>query len=182
MPFGFDIRDASSFYYFTLVVFVDRAVLHLALLALAVRREPDGHARPAAAHAHARPQCLADPVAHLRHGRLLGLGRRRALRLLQPVPQPARDLAAAIGRDPADGDPRRRQLAHRPDRRRRHHHAGEERGLDLCRALEHAARRDLRGRDHVHALRPRPGLHAAVAAHSEPAQAHGHERSSEPAE
>ena len=59
MPFGFDIRDAPSFYYFTLVVFVDRAVLHLAVLALAVRRQPDGHARPAAAHAHARPQCLA---------------------------------------------------------------------------------------------------------------------------
>ena len=49
-----------------------RAVLHLAVLALAVRREPDGRARPAAAHAHARPQCLADPVAHLRHGRVLG--------------------------------------------------------------------------------------------------------------
>jgi len=32
----------------------DRAVLHLAILALAVRREPDGHARPAAPHAHAR--------------------------------------------------------------------------------------------------------------------------------
>ena len=32
MPFGFDIRDAPSFYYFTLVVFVSRAVLHLAVL------------------------------------------------------------------------------------------------------------------------------------------------------
>ena len=147
-----------------------RAVLHLAVLALAVRREPDGHARPAAAHAHARLQCLADPVAHLRHGRVLGLGRRRPLRLLQSVPQPARDLAAAVGRDPADGDPRRRQHAHRPDRRRRHHHAGEERDLDLCRALEHAARRDLRGRDHVHALRAGPRLRAAVAAIAKPGQ------------
>ena len=154
-----------------------RAVLHLALLALPVRREPDGHARPAAAHAHARLQCLADPVAHVRHGRVLGLGRRRPLRLLQSVPQPARDLAAAIGRDPADGDPRRRQHAHRPDRRRRHHHAGEERDLDLCRALEHAARRDLRGRDHVHALRPRSRLHAAMAAIAKPGQdAQGGER------
>ena len=53
-----------------------RAVLHLALLALPVRREPDGRARPAAAHAHARLQCLADPVAHVRHGRVLGLDRR----------------------------------------------------------------------------------------------------------
>ena len=124
----------------------DRAVLHLAVFALAVRREPDGHARPAAPHAHARPQCLAHPVDHVRHGRLLGLGRQHPLRLLQPVPQPARDLAAAVGRDPADGDPRRRELAHRPDRRRRDHHAGQERGLDLRGALEHAARRDLRDR------------------------------------
>ena len=53
----------------------------------------------------------------------------------------------------------------RPDRRRRDHHAGQERGLDLCRALEHAARRDLRDRHHVHALRPRAGLPHAVAAH-----------------
>ena len=117
----------------------DRAVFHLAVLALAVRREPDGHARPAAPHAHARPQSLAHPAADVRHGRLLGLGRQHSLRLLQPVPEPARDLAAAIRRDPADGDPRRRKLAHRPDRRRRDHHAGQERGLHLRRALEHAA-------------------------------------------
>jgi ABC-type branched-subunit amino acid transport system permease subunit len=86
MPFGFDLRDA----------------------AFPVRSEPDGNARPAPAHANARLQCLADPVAHVRHGRVLGLGRRRPLRLLQSVPQPARDLAATVGRDPADGDPRRR--------------------------------------------------------------------------
>ena len=148
----------------------DRAVLHLAVLALAVRREPDGHARPAAAHAHARPQCLADPVAHVRDGRLLGLGRQHSLRLLQPVPEPARDLAAAVRRDPADGDPRRRQLAHRPDRRRRDHHAGQERRLHLRRALEHALGRDLRDRHHVHAVRHRAGLQAAVEAHPELAE------------
>ena len=39
---------------------------------------------------HARLQCLADPLADLRDRRLLGLGRRPAVRLLQPVPQPAR--------------------------------------------------------------------------------------------
>ena len=62
MPFGFDIRDAPSFYYFTLVVFAIALFCHLAVLALAVRRQPARHARPAAPHAHARPQCLADPA------------------------------------------------------------------------------------------------------------------------
>jgi len=33
----------------------DRAVLHLAILPLALRRQPDGRAGPAAPHAHARP-------------------------------------------------------------------------------------------------------------------------------
>src|SRR5262249_61510222 len=80
------------------------------------------------------------------------------------------DLAAAIRRNLADGDPRRREHAHRPDRRRRDDHAREERGLDLCRALEHAARRDLRGGDHVHAVWPGPGLHAGVAAIAKPHQ------------
>src|SRR5260221_4234318 len=107
---------------------------------------------------------------HVRHGRLLGLGRRRPLRLLQSVSEPACDLAAAIRRNPADGDPRRREHAHRPDRRRRNHHAREERGLDLCRALEHAARRHLRSRDHVHAVWPGSGLHAGVAAIAKPHQ------------
>ena len=150
-----------------------RAVLHLAVFALAVRREPDGHARPAAPHAHARPRSLAHPVAHLRHGRILGLGRQHPLRLLQSVSQPACDLAAAVRRDPADGDPRRREFAHRPDRRRRDHHADQERGLDLRGALEHAARRDLRGRDRLHAVRPRARLQAVVAAAAEPPQARG---------
>src|SRR5262249_7992134 len=63
-----------------------------------------------------------------------------------------------------------REHAHRPDRRRRNHHAREERGLDLCRALEHAARRDLRGGDHVHAVRSGPGLLAGVAAVAGPHQ------------
>src|SRR4029453_12432216 len=46
----------------------------------------------------------------------------------------------------------------------------QERDLDLCRALEHAARHDLRGGDHVHALRTRPRLHAGVAAMARPPQ------------
>src|SRR5262249_7766488 len=46
-----------------------RAVLHLAVLALSLRRELDGRPRPAPPHAHARPQRLADPLDHVRHGR-----------------------------------------------------------------------------------------------------------------
>src|SRR5262249_18215561 len=141
-----------------------RAVLHLALLALALRGELERGARSASPHAHARAQRLAHPLGHLRHGRFLGFGGRRPLRLLQPVPEPARDIAAAIRRNPADGDPRRRQHAHRADRRRRHHHPRQERGVDLRRALEHAARHDLRRGDHVHAVRSRARLHAGVAA------------------
>src|SRR5262249_26562120 len=120
--------------------------------------------------AHARPQRLAHPLGHLRHGRLLGFGGRRPLRLLQSVPEPTRDLAAAIGRNPAHGDPRRRQHAHRPDRRRGHHHPRQERGVDLRRTLEHAARHDLRRGDHVHAVRSRARLHAGVAAIATPDQ------------
>ena len=122
-------RDAPSFYYFTLIVFA------IALFCIwRFSRSPFGASLMGTRDqprrmSHARPQCLAGAVADLRDGRLLGLGRGHALRLLQPVPEPARDLAAAIGRNPADGDPRRRQHAHRADRRRRHHHAGEERGL-----------------------------------------------------
>ena len=140
MPFGIDIRDAPSFYYFTLVVFA------VALFFIwRFSRSPFGASLMGTRDQPRRMRMLGHNVwliqlAHLRHGRILGLGRQHPLRLLQPVPQPACDLAAAIRRDPADGDPRRRQHAHRPDRRRRHHHAGQERGLDLCRALEHAAR------------------------------------------
>ena len=53
----------------------DRPVFHLAFLAFGLRRQPHGHPRSAPAHAHARAQRVADPTAHFRHGRLLGLGR-----------------------------------------------------------------------------------------------------------
>src|SRR5262249_62046062 len=39
-----------------------------------------------------------------------------------------------------------------------------------CRTLEHAARRHLRGGDHVHAVWPGSGLHAGVAAIAKPHQ------------
>ena len=54
-PFGIDITSAPNFYWFTLDRVRDRAVLHLAPHALAVRRRAAGRARPAAPHAHARP-------------------------------------------------------------------------------------------------------------------------------
>ena len=59
---------------------------------------------------------------------------------------------------------------HRPDRRRGHHHAGEERRVVLCRPLEHAARRDLRHRHPVHAVRPRARRAAIVGALAAPAR------------
>ena len=62
VPFGIDIRDAGELLLFHADRVRGRAVLHLAVLALAVRREPDGHARPAAPHVDARPQRLADPA------------------------------------------------------------------------------------------------------------------------
>src|SRR6188768_2913867 len=96
---------------------------------------------------------MADPVARLRARLVLGLGRGLALCLLQPVHLAACDLAAAVGRGVADGDPRRRLDTDRADSGRGHHHAGEERRLDLFRALEFAARRHLRRRHPVHAVR-----------------------------
>src|SRR5213075_1067033 len=141
-----------------------RAVLCLARHAFAVRCSFAGRTRPAAPHAHARPQCLADPVVRLRARVVLGLGRGPALCLLQSLHLAACDLAAAIRRSLADGDSRRRLVAHRADCRRRHHHAGEERRLDLLRALEFVARRDLCGRHHVHAVRHRARRAAIVGA------------------
>ncbi len=58
MPFGFDIRSADELLLFHADRVRGRAVRHVAVFALAVRREPDGHARPAAPHADARPQCV----------------------------------------------------------------------------------------------------------------------------
>jgi ABC-type branched-subunit amino acid transport system permease subunit len=156
MPFGFDLRDAPSFYYFTLAVFV------VALFCIwRFSRSPFGASLMGARDQPRRMRMLGYNVWLIQWLTFVMAGfwasiAGSPLRLLQSVPQPACDLAATVSRDPADGDPRRRQHAHRPDRRRRHHHAGEERDLDLCRALEHAARPDLRGRDHVHALRVGP--------------------------
>ena len=172
-PFGIDITSAPRFYWFTLARARRRILLHLALLALAVRRKPDGRTRPAAPHVDARPQRLADPLADLRDGGLLGLGREPAVRLLQPVPQPARARPPAVRRDPADGHSRRRQLADRSDRRRGDHHADQERGLVLRRALEHAARRDLRGGHRVHAVWAGARLPDAVAENHHPQQTCG---------
>ena len=146
MPFGIDIRDAPSFYYFALIVFA------VALFFIwRFSRSPFGASLMGTRDQPRRMRMLGHNVWLIRWLTFVMAGfwgsvAEHALRLLQPVPQPARDLAAAVRRNPADGDPRRRELAHRPDRRRRHHHAGQERGLDLCRALEHAARRDLRDR------------------------------------
>ena len=89
-PFGIDITSAPRFYYFTLVVFA------VALFFIwRFSRSPFGASLMGTRDqprrmSHARPQRLADPLADLRDGRLLGLGREPAVRLLQPVPQPAR--------------------------------------------------------------------------------------------
>ena len=55
----------------------------------------------------ARLQCLADPLPGLPVLRLLERRRRAAVRLLQPVHQPAGGGAADVGRGAADGDLRR---------------------------------------------------------------------------
>ena len=54
MPFGVDIRSARTFLLFHPDRVRGRAVWHVAFPALAVRRKPDGNARPAAPHADAR--------------------------------------------------------------------------------------------------------------------------------
>jgi branched-chain amino acid transport system permease protein len=85
MPFGLDISDAPSFYYFTLSGF---AIALFCIWRFPARRssEPHGHAINHGACA-CWATCVAGAVAHLRDGRFLGLGRGRALRLLNP-PQP----------------------------------------------------------------------------------------------
>ena len=53
-PFGIDINPRAELLLVHPDRLRDRAVLHLAADALAVRRRPAGRARPAAPHAHAR--------------------------------------------------------------------------------------------------------------------------------
>ena len=144
----------------------DRAAVPVAARALAVRRLPARHARPAAADAHARPQRLADPLDRVRAGGVLGLGRRAALRLRLRVRQSRRAVAAAIGRDAADGDPGRRRHAGGAGGGRGDHHPGAARGQHLCRPLVCAARRDLHPGGAVHAAGDRAGLRSSGAAAS----------------
>ncbi len=54
-PFGIDINERAELLLVHADRVRDRAVLHLARHALAVRRRVAGRARPAAPHAHARP-------------------------------------------------------------------------------------------------------------------------------
>ncbi len=61
----------------------DLGLPHLAGGEFALRRGPARHKGPAAPHAHARPQCLDDPLGGVRNVRLLGGGRRAAVRLFQ---------------------------------------------------------------------------------------------------
>ena len=139
-PFGIDINSALELLLFHPDRVCDRLVLHLAADALAVRRGAVRHPRPAAPHVHARPQCVDGAVADFRDRLLLGVDFGHALHLLQPVHEPARDLAAAIGRGAADGDSWRREHALRTHYRRRHHHDREERREHVHRALEYPAR------------------------------------------
>ena len=114
-PFGIDINSAPRFYYFTL------AVLAVALFFIwRFSRSPFGASLMGARDQPRRMSMLGHNVWLIRWltfvmAGLLGLGREPAVRLLQPVPQPACARPAAVRRNPADGDPRRREHA-RPAR------------------------------------------------------------------
>ena len=163
-PFGIDITGAPSFYWFTLIVFA------IALFVIwRLTGSPFGAALQGARDQPRRMRMLGHNVWLIQWlafvaASFWGSDRGTTLRLLQPFHLAARDLTAAIGRSAADGDPRRRIELRGPDRRRGDHHAGEERRLVLRRPLEHTARRDLRHRHPVHAVRHRARRAAIVGA------------------
>src|SRR6185437_10077913 len=135
--------------------------------------KPARHARSAPAYACAGLQCVADPMDELRIRRILGRGCRPALRILQPVRQPASASPHHVGRNAADGHRRRDRYVVWTNRRcsaRRH---SEERRERLHHAVADAARDHLRGDRDVHARGPR-ARHAPPAwnPEEEPAFAH----------
>ncbi len=170
MPFGFDIRDAPSFYYFTLIVFA------IALFFIwRFSRSPFGASLMGARDQPRRMRMLGHNVWLIRWITFVMAGFWASVAgvlyvyynlFLSPhaisLQQSAEILLMAIlgGASTLTG----------PIVGARNHHASEERSLDLCRALEHAARRHLRGRDRVHAVWSGPGLHAGVAAIAKPHQ------------
>ena len=126
VPFGIDINSAANFYYFALIVFA------IALFCIwRLTRSPFGAALCGTRDQPRRMSMLGHNVWLIQWltfviAVVLGLDRGHALHLLQPVHEPARDLAAAVRRSLADGDPRRRQHAVGTDHRRGHHHDREE--------------------------------------------------------
>ena len=164
MPFGLDISDAPSFYYFTL------SVLAIALFCIwRFSRSPFGASLMGARDQPRRMRMLGHHVWLVRWLTFVMAGFWASVAgvlyvyynlFLSPhaisLQQSAEILLMAIlGRG---------EHAHRSHRRRRRHHAGQERGLHLCRALEHAPWRDLRRGDCFHAPRSGAGLPTAVAA------------------
>src|SRR5204862_349847 len=122
-----------------------------ALRRLAVRRRAARHARPAAPHERARPQCLADPLGQLRVRRFLGRGVGAALRVLPQIYSPHFAVPHQFRRGPAGGDGRRLGDAGRAGGWGRDRHAPQELRLGVHRALEHAARPGFRPHRGVHA-------------------------------
>ena len=100
-PLGLDLGSPRVFYLFSLAIFACAFFLIALLRALALRRRPARRARSAAPPARARLGHLAVALPRLRIAGFWGARRRRALRLLQPVRQPARARAAQLRRRPA---------------------------------------------------------------------------------
>ena len=164
-PFGIDITQRRQLLLLHVDRVRDRAVLHLAVLA-SPSAQPEGHARPAAPHGDARAQCLAGALDHLRHagfwGSVAGMLFVYYNMFLSPhaiaLQQSAEILLMAIlgGTGTLAGPVVGAAIVMLLKNVR----------LGLRRALEHAARLDLRDRDRLHARRPGAGLPPAVAAHS----------------
>src|SRR5262249_3992730 len=144
--------------------------------AFAVRREPDWHPRPGAAHDSARLQRVVDPLPCDTVLRLLVRRRRPAVHLLQPVHQPTSGGADDVGRGAANGNLRRHRHAAGAHRWRRNRRRNEECGERLHRALEPSARRHLHPHHQLHAGRPGTWLGAPLAR-----RVAGHPRPSRPA-
>ena len=163
-PFGIDIASAPNFYWFTLIVFA------IALFFIwRLTRSPFGAALQGARDQPRRMRMLGHNVWLIQWlafvlasfwGSVAGLLYVYYNLFISPhaisLQQSAEVLLMAILGGAS--------TLHRPDRRRDHHHAGEERRVDLRRPLEHAARRDLRHRHPVHAVRPRARRAAIVGA------------------
>jgi ABC-type multidrug transport system fused ATPase/permease subunit len=145
--FGLSLDGAAAYYYFTLAI---------ALLALlSIRSSPDRRSAQPARDSRDQPRRmarsasrLADPLSFVYAAS--GPAWPASL-LLPPLHRAPLPVDRGVGGSAADGDPRRRRHAERPDRRRGDHRARPQPGERLRGALADAARRAVPARHHVRA-------------------------------